>query len=97
MTLQFHSGKPGTRLTAQFSPFRQGTQSRSALAPLLVPERSTVQLVPTCSPVGEDLVHKCHELLAVPAFAQVRQFVDDDVLEASPVLLRQLGIQPDRP
>lgn len=67
------------------------------VSPLLVPERSFVQLVATSSPVGQELVHQSHELLTVPTLQQVHQFVDDDVLQASRVLLRQLGVEPDRP
>ena len=40
-------------------------------------------------------VHQLGEVVVVGAFDQVRELMDNDVLQAAGILLRQLGVEPD--
>ncbi len=46
-------------------------------------------------PLGQVVIHKGDEADVVGRFKQVDQLVDDDIFQAFPWLLRQLGIEPD--
>lgn len=71
-----------------------GTNRLSSIAPLLLSNWQAVQSLSQLPPVRQVRVHQRDELRVMCRFQQVRQFVDDDVLQAFGRLLRQVRIEP---
>ena len=60
-------------------------------------ERCRVQYLAMVPPMWQVAVHQGHESLVVMPFNEVRQFVDEEVLEALRGLLGEFEVQPDAP
>ena len=60
-----------------------------------MPYRKAIQNFPAKSPLGHEEIHQCDEAAVVSRFQQVSHFMDDDVFEAFPWFLGQIGIEPD--
>ena len=63
---------------------------------MLVSDRQSVENVPVISPLGHEVVHTFYEQMVMRRFEQVGHFVHQDVFQALPWFLGQLGVQSDR-
>lgn len=60
-----------------------------------MPQRCSVQLLTILPPERHKLIHQTGEAVVVMTLQQMRQLMNNDVLQAMHRLLNQLQIQPD--
>ena len=80
----------GPNLTRRRSP-RTSTPI-GLVAPALVAQRSPVQLIAGRPPLGHKAIHVFLEAIIVVPLQQVNHFMDQDVFQAFPWLLREVCI-----
>lgn len=64
-----------------------------SVLPLFVANRQSVENITVVLPLGHKPIHELHEALVVGVFDEVRHLVDDDVFEAFPGLLCEIGVE----